>query len=86
MDDTLYYFLEKDSEIERHIHNKQNRIIETTCEALILLSGKIEVEIYDNDLKFIDKFIVILKKKLRGNPISSNTGCLPCFASRCRME
>jgi len=53
------FFLEKDSEIERHIHNKQNRIIETTSEALILISGKIEVAIYDNDLKFIDKFIVM---------------------------
>ena len=53
------FFLEKDSEIERHIHNKQNRIIETTSEALILISGKIEVAIYDNDLKFIDKLIVM---------------------------
>lgn len=53
------FSLEKDSEIERHIHNKQNRIIQTTSEALILLSGKIEIEIFDNNLKFIDKFLVL---------------------------
>ena len=53
------FSLEKDSVIERHIHNKQNRIIETTSEVLILLSGRIEVEIYDNNLKFIDKFLIM---------------------------
>lgn len=53
------FYLEKDSEIERHIHNKQNRTIETTSEALILLSGKMEVAIYDNNLKFIDKLLIL---------------------------
>ena len=53
------FYLEKDSEIERHIHNKQNRTIETTSEALILLSGKMEVAIYDYNLKFIDKLLIL---------------------------
>ena len=50
--------LDKDTEIDRHIHNKQNRAIETTSEALILLSGKLEVMIYDNNLKFVDRLEV----------------------------
>jgi len=45
--------LEKDEKIERHIHNNQERIIQTTSEALIVTEGLISVEIYDMDLNFI---------------------------------
>ena len=45
--------LEKDEKIERHIHNNQERIIHTTSEAIIVTEGLVGVEIYDNDLNFI---------------------------------
>ena len=45
--------LEKDEKIDRHIHNTQERIIQTTSEAIIVTEGLINVEIYDMELNFI---------------------------------
>ena len=44
--------------IERHFHYSQNRIITTTSEVIYLQSGKIEVEIYDENRQFIQNVIV----------------------------
>tara|TARA_B100001250_G_scaffold412175_1_gene442700 strand:+ start:1351 stop:1743 length:393 start_codon:yes stop_codon:yes gene_type:complete len=39
--------LKKDTVIKRHIHNKQERIITSTSEVIVVLDGSIEVEVYD---------------------------------------
>ena len=39
--------------IERHFHYSQNRNIKTTSEVIYLQSGKIEVEIYDINKKYM---------------------------------
>jgi len=44
--------------IQRHIHNKNVRKVETTSEAIYIVNGKIEVEIYDNSKNFIKKIDV----------------------------
>ena len=45
--------------IQRHIHNKNVRKVETTSEAIYIINGKIEVEIYDNSKTFIKKLMLI---------------------------
>jgi hypothetical protein len=45
----------KGSSVKRHIHNLIERKIMTTSEAIVVLEGKIEVKIYDNSLKFLNK-------------------------------
>ena len=44
--------------IERHFHYSQNRNIKTTSEVIYLQSGKIEVEIYDINKKFVQNVLV----------------------------
>lgn len=44
--------------IQRHIHKKNERKVETTSEAIYIINGKIEVEIYDNSKTFIKKIDV----------------------------
>tara|TARA_B100001057_G_C22811384_1_gene935563 strand:+ start:663 stop:1055 length:393 start_codon:yes stop_codon:yes gene_type:complete len=44
--------------IQRHIHNKNIRKVETTSEAIYVIDGKLEVEIYDNSKTFIKKIDV----------------------------
>ncbi len=44
--------------IERHFHYSQNRNIKTTSEVIYLQSGKIEVEIYDLNKKFVQNVLV----------------------------
>tara|TARA_B100000029_G_C16800420_1_gene676466 strand:- start:55 stop:447 length:393 start_codon:yes stop_codon:yes gene_type:complete len=43
--------LQKGEEILRHYHPKQERKISLTSEVLLVTSGQIEVEIYDNNLE-----------------------------------
>ena len=50
--------LEKDENIERHIHNKISREISSTSEAIYVINGKIKIGIYDNEKKFIDEIEV----------------------------
>ena len=50
--------LEKNEEIIKHIHPPQDRNIKTTSEVLIVLKGKIEYEIYDEDLEFCASGVV----------------------------
>ena len=45
----------KGSSVKRHIHNLIERRLMTTSEAIVVLEGKIEVKIYDNSLKFLNK-------------------------------
>ena len=45
-------------DIQRHIHYKNIRRVETTSEAIYIMDGKIEVEIYDNSKTFIKKIDV----------------------------
>jgi cupin fold WbuC family metalloprotein len=50
--------LEKNTIIESHIHLNQKRIISKTSEALVVIEGEMEVTIYDNERKFIEKLLV----------------------------
>ena len=50
--------LSSQDEIERHFHYSQNRNIKTTSEVIYLQSGKIEVEIYDINKKFVQNVLV----------------------------
>ena len=54
----LYLTLRVGEKIQRHIHNKNVRKVETTSEAIYIINGKIEVEIYDNSKNFIKKIDV----------------------------
>lgn len=45
--------LKKDTKIERHHHPHQNREIKNTSEVLTVLGGRIKVNIYDENLKFV---------------------------------
>lgn len=47
--------LNKDEVIERHYHPEQKRNIRKTSEVIVVLDGKIQIEIYDNDLNFVYK-------------------------------
>lgn len=40
----------KGSEISRHFHPLQNRILKQTSEVIVILDGLLEVDIYSNDL------------------------------------
>ena len=48
----------KETEIKRHFHNLNKRLINTTSEAIVVLDGSIEVEIYDNNEVFIKKILL----------------------------
>jgi len=50
--------LPKDESILKHFHPEQNRIVRTTTEVLVLLSGKLEVSLYDNSLEHIENIIL----------------------------
>lgn len=50
--------LPKNEEIANHYHPSQQRIINTTSEALILIEGKLEVSLYDDDLEHIKNVIL----------------------------
>ena len=54
--------LDENTVIERHYHPEQNRNILKTTEVLIVLDGELTIEIYDNDLNFVDQ--VLLKRKI----------------------
>ena len=41
--------------IKRHIHNENTRKIKSTSEAIYVIDGIVEVEIYDNSKEFIRK-------------------------------
>ena len=46
--------LEKDTVIERHYHQKQERRIHSTNEVLVLQKGKMTITIYDLDLNKVE--------------------------------
>ena len=52
--------LKENTVIKRHIHNKQERVIKSTSEVIVVIEGTIEVEIYDLDENLEHK--CILKK------------------------
>lgn len=41
--------------IQKHIHNKQERKIYNTSEALVVISGKLEIDFYDDNMQFLEK-------------------------------
>ncbi len=47
--------IKKDTMISPHIHNPQERTIQKTQEAIILIKGKLETSLYDKDRSFIKK-------------------------------
>lgn len=50
--------LPKSESILKHYHPEQKRVIKTTTEVLILMSGKMEVSLYDNSLEHIKNIIL----------------------------
>ena len=40
--------------IEPHIHLSSNRVVTKTQEVLFIKSGKVQIEFYDNNMKFIE--------------------------------
>lgn len=40
--------------IEPHIHLSSNRVVNKTQEVLFIKSGKVQIEFYDNNMKFIE--------------------------------
>lgn len=44
--------------IKRHIHNKQIRTVHQTSEGLVVLTGSMEVEFFDEDKNFIEKTVL----------------------------
>lgn len=44
--------------IQKHIHNKQERKIYNTSEALVVISGKLEIDFYDNNMYFLEKHVL----------------------------
>jgi len=47
--------LDEDEEILRHTHPKQERLINSTSEVIIVIEGSLEVEIFDNNLTLCEK-------------------------------
>jgi hypothetical protein len=45
--------LEKDTVIEKHYHPEQKRFISTTSEVIVVIQGKIEIEIFNNNLEIL---------------------------------
>ena len=50
--------LKENTVIKRHIHNKQERVIKSTSEVIVVIEGSIEVEIYDLDENLEHKCIL----------------------------
>ena len=50
--------LPKNESIIKHYHPEQRRVIKTTTEVLILMSGKVEVSLYDTSLEHIKNIIL----------------------------
>ena len=50
--------LKKDETIIRHYHPKQDRVIKTTSEVIIIKTGVLQIDIYDDSHEFIDNFIL----------------------------
>lgn len=45
--------LEKDSIIENHIHEEQNRTVTNTSEVLVLIEGEMIIDIFDTNLELV---------------------------------
>ena len=52
------FTLKKNDEIKRHIHNKFQRKVVKTSELIVVIDGKIKVEIFDNDKNFIESVVI----------------------------
>lgn len=69
--------LEENTVIERHYHPNQNRYIVKTTEVLVVLNGELMIEIYDNDLNFVDQVLLEEKDTIAlidgGHGITCNT-------------
>lgn len=52
--------LSTNSTIKRHKHNLQKRIINTTSEGIVVLDGKIQVNLYETDSELLIKEIVLV--------------------------
>ena len=50
--------LDSGTQIKRHIHPNQKRNINTTTETLVVIEGKMKVDIYDESLDFIESDIL----------------------------
>lgn len=44
--------------LNTHVHNKVERVVDRTCEALFVISGSIEASIYDVNETFIEELYV----------------------------
>ncbi len=52
------FSLKNQTQIERHYHPQQNRVVSGTTEVLIVIEGKMEFEIYDKNMDLIAKEII----------------------------
>ena len=48
----------KNTEVQRHFHNLNERNISTTAEGIVVLEGSIEIEIYDNSKNFLETIVL----------------------------
>ena len=62
--------LEKDTEILRHIHLKQERKIMTTSEVIILTDGEMIVDIYSEELELLHS-----EALFEGDILANKIGC-----------
>jgi mannose-6-phosphate isomerase-like protein (cupin superfamily) len=53
-----YMSRKKDYTISPHVHNRVERIVNFTQEVLIIKSGKVRVDFYDNDREYIESKIL----------------------------
>ena len=47
--------LKKGEEIKRHVHNKQERMIQATAEAITILEGSMKIDLYDNEHELLEQ-------------------------------
>jgi len=52
------FSFKQNTEVARHIHNKQERKINTTSEVIVLLQGGLDVDIYDNNKNLIKNMLL----------------------------
>jgi len=50
--------LQRGEIIKKHIHNKQERKVSQTSEGIVVLSGSLEVDFFDENENFIEKIIL----------------------------
>tara|TARA_B100001057_G_scaffold501279_1_gene623112 strand:+ start:9681 stop:10073 length:393 start_codon:yes stop_codon:yes gene_type:complete len=52
------FSFKENTEVARHIHNKQERKINSTSEVIVLIQGGLDVDIYDDNKNLIKNLIL----------------------------